>query len=48
MAGVLVDGFNVSPNNVLGDGVDANDRRSRRVFPYLAPPHEGFAQQGQS
>jgi hypothetical protein len=47
-AGVLVDGFNVSPNNVLGDGVDANDRPFSTVFPYLGPPHEGFAQQGQS
>jgi hypothetical protein len=46
-AGVLVDGFNVSPNNALGDGVDANDRPFSTVFPYLAPPHEGFAQVGQ-
>jgi hypothetical protein len=47
VAGVLVDGFNVAPNNALGDGVQANDKPFSRVFPYLAPPHEGFAQVGQ-
>jgi hypothetical protein len=47
VAGVLVDGFNVSPNNALGDGVQANDKPFSRVFPYLAPPHEGYAQVGQ-
>jgi hypothetical protein len=38
VAGVLVDGFNVAPNNQLGDGVDANDRPFLPRFPYVAPP----------
>ena len=38
VAGVLVQGFNVAPNNQLGDGVDANDRAFTSTFPYLAPP----------
>ena len=42
VAGVLVDGFNVAPNNQLGDGVDANDRPFLPYFPYLAPPHNPF------
>jgi hypothetical protein len=42
MAGVLVDGFNVAPNNQLGDGVDANDKPFLGTFPYLATPHQGY------
>jgi hypothetical protein len=38
VAGVLVDGFNVAPNNQLGDGIDANDRPFLPYFPYVAPP----------
>src|SRR5262245_14614101 len=38
VAGVLVDGFNVAPNNQLGDGVDYNDRPFLPYFPYVAPP----------
>src|SRR5262245_21638745 len=38
VAGVLVDGFNVSPNNQLGDGIDANDMPFLPYFPYVAPP----------
>jgi len=34
--------FNVSPNNVLGDGVDVNDRAFRTSFPYLGTPHQGY------
>ncbi len=41
-AGVLVDGFDVAPNNRLGDGVDANDRPFLPYFPYVAPPHDPF------
>ncbi len=41
-AGVLVEGFNISPNNALGDGVDRNDRPFRRSFPYVAAAHQGF------
>ena len=38
VAGVLVPGFNVAPNNQLGDGVDANDMPFLPRFPYVAPP----------
>ena len=41
-AGVLVEGFNISPNNALGDGIDRNDRPFAKSFPYLAAPHQGF------
>jgi hypothetical protein len=41
LAGVLVEGFNVAPNNQLGDGVDANDLPFLPNFPYLATPHAG-------
>ena len=33
VAGVLVPGFNVTPNNQLGDGVDANDVPFLPSFP---------------
>ena len=39
VAGVLVPGFNVAPNNRLGDGVNVNDRPFLPYFPYVAPPH---------
>jgi hypothetical protein len=42
VAGVLVSGFNVAPNNQLGDGIDANDRPFLPYFPYVAPPHNPF------
>ncbi len=42
VAGVLVDGFNVAPNNALGDGVDGPDVPYLASFPYLAAPHSGF------
>jgi catechol 2,3-dioxygenase-like lactoylglutathione lyase family enzyme len=42
VAGVLVDGFNKSPNNALTDGVDANDEAFLSTFPYVALPHQGF------
>ncbi len=41
-AGVLVPGFNRSPNNALTDGVDTNDLPFLSVFPYLALPHQGY------
>jgi len=41
-AGVLVNGFNVSPNNALGDGVNSNDVPLLDRFPFHAPPHAGF------
>ncbi|HEY7290048.1 MAG TPA: DUF4331 domain-containing protein [Vicinamibacterales bacterium] len=33
---------NKSPNNQLGDGVDANDKPFLTRFPYLATPHQGY------
>ncbi len=39
--GVLVPGFNVVPNNRLGDGVNTNDVPYQETFPYVA-----FAQSG--
>jgi hypothetical protein len=43
VAGVLVEGFDVAPNNQLGDGVDVNDRDFLAVFPYAALPHDGLS-----
>jgi hypothetical protein len=34
---------NRSPNNLLGDGVDENDRPFKVTFPYVAEPHQGYA-----
>ena len=31
-----------SPNDLLGDGVDANDKPFAARFPYLASPHQGY------
>jgi hypothetical protein len=33
---------NKSPNNILGDGVDANDKPFSIHFPYVAAPHQGY------
>jgi len=33
---------NKSPNNLLGDGVDANDKPFLTTFPYAATPHSGY------
>ena len=33
---------NRSPNNLLGDGVDANDRTFRADFPYVGTPFSGY------
>ena len=43
VAGVLAPGFNVSPNNLLGDGVNVNDVPFQETFPYVA-----FAQSGRN
>ena len=40
-AGVLVSGFNREPNNLLTDGVDANDLPFRSNFPYVALAQQG-------
>jgi hypothetical protein len=42
LAGVLATGFNVAPNNQLGDGVNQNDVPFLTVFPYLATPRSGY------
>ena len=42
LAGVLVPGFDIAPNNQLGDGIDTNDRPFLPYFPYVAPPHNPF------
>lgn len=39
--GVLVSGFNVTPNNLLGDGVNTNDLPYQETFPYVAFAHDG-------
>lgn len=33
---------NLSPNNTLGDGVDANDKPLLKSFPYLSTPTSGY------
>lgn len=35
--------FNKAPNNLLGDGVDANDKAFSSTFPYLASPASGYS-----
>ena len=34
---------NRTPNNLLGDGVDANDTPFLTAFPYIGLPHQGYA-----
>ncbi len=34
--------LNLSPNNILGDGVDTNDVPFSGTFPYVASPHQGY------
>ena len=34
--------FNVAPNNILGDGVDRNDKAFLPAFPYAPTPHQGY------
>jgi Domain of unknown function (DUF4331) len=41
VAGVLVSGFNVYPNNRIGDGVNTNDLPYQETFPYVAFAHDG-------
>src|SRR5262245_45435453 len=37
---------NFSPNNVVGDGVDANENAFGTTFPYVAAPNRGYEQTG--
>ncbi len=43
VGGVLVSGFNVFPNNALGDGVNSNDVPYQETFPYVAWAHSGLS-----
>jgi hypothetical protein len=38
----LTPAFNVAPNNLLGDGVDHNDRPFLTSFPYVPLPFQGY------
>ena len=33
---------NLSPNNVVGDGFDGNDKPFADSFPYVAAPWQGY------
>jgi len=33
---------NRTPNNLLGDGVDENEKVFLTTFPYVASPHQGY------
>ena len=33
---------NLTPNNLIGDGVDANDRPFLSTFPFIGTPHQGY------
>jgi hypothetical protein len=39
---VLTPDFNHAPNNILGDGVNANDVQFLAHFPYVGTPHAGY------
>ncbi len=41
VAGVLHSGFNIYPNNMLGDGVNTNDVPYQETFPYVAWAQSG-------
>ena len=43
VAGILAPGFNIYPNNMIGDGVNTNDMPYQETFPYVA-----WAQSGRS
>jgi hypothetical protein len=37
---------NLSPNNAIGDGVDANENTFLNAFPYVAAPNRGYEHTG--
>ena len=41
MAGVLSPKYNVTPNNVIGDGVNASDVPTQETFPYVHFAYSG-------
>ena len=49
IVGPIIEGFgfcagkaNRTPNNLLGDGVDKNEKPFLTTFPYVASPHQGY------
>jgi len=49
IVGPIIEGFgfcagngNRTPNNLLGDGVDENEKSFLTAFPYVASPHQGY------
>ncbi len=49
VAGPIIESFgfcggnaNRTPNNLLGDGVDHNDKPFTTTFPYVSSPHQGY------
>jgi hypothetical protein len=49
IVGPIIEGFgfcagnaNRTPNNLLGDGVDENEKPFMTAFPYVASPHQGY------
>jgi hypothetical protein len=52
IVGPIIEGFgfcagnaNRTPNNLLGDGVDENEKPFMTAFPYVASPHQGYEHQ---
>jgi hypothetical protein len=52
IVGPIIQGFgfcagnaNRTPNNLLGDGVDKNEKPFLTTFPYVASPHQGYEHQ---
>jgi hypothetical protein len=52
IVGPIIEGFgfcagnaNRTPNNLLGDGVDENEKSFLTTFPYVATPHQGYEHQ---
>ena len=53
VVGAIIEGFgfcdgnaNRTPNNLVGDGVDANENTFLSSFPYVAPPNNGYDHTG--
>jgi Domain of unknown function (DUF4331) len=48
--GAILEGLlglcNLSPNNLIGDGVDVNENAFLSSFPYVAPPNRGYEHTG--
>ena len=46
LADDVTDICNLSPNNAVGDGLDANENAFLAHFPYVAAPNQGYAHTG--